>query len=154
MLLIVWRVLREWTHTTDQAANLRTAVFIMGVIIAALVVWHFMPLIELRSDPGATGAHTARTAVGRKYWRTPRRSSKNVLARQYSAIGGEIGLIDKNILAWHRSCEASRRLEQIPGIGPICDVHIGMLGERQIRSELGSQRRLSARGRELAAYRR
>ena len=43
VLLIVWRVLREWTHTTDQAANLRTAVFIMSVIIAALVVWHFMP---------------------------------------------------------------------------------------------------------------
>ena len=43
VLLIVWRVLREWTHTTDQAANLRTAVFIMGVIIAALIVWHFMP---------------------------------------------------------------------------------------------------------------
>jgi hypothetical protein len=43
VLLIVWRVLREWTHTTEQAANLRTAVFIMGVIIAALVVWHFMP---------------------------------------------------------------------------------------------------------------
>jgi hypothetical protein len=32
VLLIVWRVLREWTHTTDQAANLRTAVFIMGLI--------------------------------------------------------------------------------------------------------------------------
>src|SRR5690349_379821 len=43
----------------------------------------------------------------------------NVLARQYSGIGDEIGLIDRNILAWHRSCEASRRLEQIPGIGPI-----------------------------------
>jgi membrane protein implicated in regulation of membrane protease activity len=43
VLLIVWRVLREWTYTTDQAANLRTAVFIIGVIIAALVVWHFMP---------------------------------------------------------------------------------------------------------------
>ena len=43
VLLIVWRVLREWKHTTHQAANLRTAVFIMSVIIAALVVWHFMP---------------------------------------------------------------------------------------------------------------
>jgi transposase len=43
----------------------------------------------------------------------------NVLARQYTAVGGEIGLIDKNILTWHRSCESSRRLEQIPGIGPI-----------------------------------
>jgi transposase len=43
----------------------------------------------------------------------------DVLARQYSAIGAEIGLIDKSILAWHRACEASRRLEEIPGIGPI-----------------------------------
>ena len=43
----------------------------------------------------------------------------DVLARQYSALGAEIGSIDKSILAWHRSCEASRRLEEIPGIGPI-----------------------------------
>ena len=47
------------------------------------------------------------------------RSILDVLARQYSAIGAEIGSIDKSILAWHRSCEASRRLEEIPGIGPI-----------------------------------
>jgi transposase len=39
----------------------------------------------------------------------------DVMARQYSAIGS----IDRSILAWHRSCEASRRLEEIPGIGPI-----------------------------------
>ena len=43
----------------------------------------------------------------------------DVLARQYSAIGAEIGSIDKSILALHRSCEASRRLAEIPGIGPI-----------------------------------
>jgi transposase len=43
----------------------------------------------------------------------------DVLARQYSAIGAEIGSINKSILVWHRSCEASRRLEDIPGIGPI-----------------------------------
>ena len=47
------------------------------------------------------------------------RSILDVLARQYSAIGTEIGSIDKSILAWHRSCEASRRLAEIPGIGPI-----------------------------------
>src|ERR1700742_936473 len=40
----------------------------------------------------------------------------DVLARQYSALGAEIGSIDRSILAWHRSCEASRRLEEIPGI--------------------------------------
>jgi transposase len=43
----------------------------------------------------------------------------DVLARQYSSISAEIGSIDKSILAWHRSCEASRRLAEIPGIGPI-----------------------------------
>jgi len=36
-----------------------------------------------------------------------------------SAIGIEIRSIDKSILTLHRSCEASRRLEEIPGIGPI-----------------------------------
>ena len=43
----------------------------------------------------------------------------DVLARQYMAITAEIGAIDKRIHAWHRSCEDSRRLEEIPGIGPI-----------------------------------
>jgi transposase len=47
------------------------------------------------------------------------RAILDVMARQYSAIGIEISSIDKSILAWHRSCEASRRLEEIPGIGPI-----------------------------------
>ena len=47
------------------------------------------------------------------------RAILDVMARQYSAIGAEIRSIDKSILAWHRSCEASRRLEEIPGIGPI-----------------------------------
>jgi transposase len=47
-------------------------------------------------------------------------SIRAVLVRQYSAIGAEIGLIDKSILAWHRSCEASRRLEgDTPSIGSI-----------------------------------
>jgi len=42
-----------------------------------------------------------------------------VLARQYVTLTAEIAGIDKHIHAWHGSCEASRRLEQIPGIGPI-----------------------------------
>jgi transposase len=42
-----------------------------------------------------------------------------VLARQYGAIGTEIASIDKNIMVLHRACEASRRLGEIPGIGPI-----------------------------------
>src|SRR6202051_1037627 len=42
----------------------------------------------------------------------------DVLARQYSAIGIEIVSIDKSIMTLHRACEASRRLAEIPGIGP------------------------------------
>jgi transposase len=42
-----------------------------------------------------------------------------VLARQYMVLTAEVGAIDKRIHAWHRSCEQSRRLEEIPGIGPI-----------------------------------
>ena len=42
-----------------------------------------------------------------------------VLARQYASIAAEVGAIDKRIHAWHRLCEESRRLEAIPGIGPI-----------------------------------
>jgi transposase len=47
------------------------------------------------------------------------RFSLEVLARQYVAITVEIGAIEKHIHAWHRSCEESRRLEEIPGVGPI-----------------------------------
>ena len=47
------------------------------------------------------------------------RTVLKVLAAQYSAISAEIALISKSILAWHRSCGPSRRLEEIPGIGPI-----------------------------------
>jgi transposase len=50
---------------------------------------------------------------------TAARFSLAVLARQYEAIAAEIGAIEKHIHAWHRSCEDSRRLEEIPGIGPI-----------------------------------
>jgi transposase len=41
-----------------------------------------------------------------------------MLARQYGAIGAEIASIDKSIMALHRGCEASRRLLEIPGVGP------------------------------------
>src|SRR6202453_3160881 len=43
----------------------------------------------------------------------------DVLARQYSALGAEIASIDKSIMVLHRGCEASRRLAEIPGIGPL-----------------------------------
>src|SRR5262245_3387205 len=47
------------------------------------------------------------------------RFSLAVLARQYATIRSEIVAIEKRIHAWHRSSEESRRLEEIPGVGPI-----------------------------------
>jgi len=41
------------------------------------------------------------------------------LARQFLSLGAEIHAAEKRIHAWHRSSEVSRRLEAIPGIGPI-----------------------------------
>ncbi|MCH8862829.1 MAG: IS110 family transposase, partial [Proteobacteria bacterium] len=41
------------------------------------------------------------------------------LVRQFFSAHDEITLLEKHIYAWHRSNEASRRLETIPGIGPI-----------------------------------
>jgi transposase len=66
-----------------------------------------------------------------------------VLARQYNTIGTEIGSIDKRILALHRSCEASRRLAEIPGIAPI--------GATALVAEIGDWKTFSS-GRSLAAW--
>jgi len=38
-----------------------------------------------------------------------------LLARQYLSLVAEVSSIDKRIHAWHRSCQESRRLEEIPG---------------------------------------
>ena len=67
----------------------------------------------------------------------------DVLARQYSALGTEIGSIDKSILVLHRSCEASRRLAEIPGIGPIVAT--------ALVAEIGDWKTFSS-GRSLAAW--
>jgi len=67
----------------------------------------------------------------------------DVLAQRYISIGAEIGSIDKNILAWHRSCEASRRLAEIPGIGPIVAT--------ALVAEIGDWKAFSS-GRNLAAW--
>jgi len=65
-----------------------------------------------------------------------------VLARQYDAIGTEIASIDKNIMALHRACEASRRLAEIPGIGPISAT--ALVAEIGDWNAFGSGRSLSA----------
>jgi transposase len=67
----------------------------------------------------------------------------NALARQYVALAAEIGAIEKHIHAWHRSCEESRRLEEIPGIGPIVAT--------ALVAEVGDWKAFSS-GRNLAAW--
>jgi transposase len=67
----------------------------------------------------------------------------DVLARQYGAIGAEIASIDKNIMALHRACEGSRRLAEIPGIGP--------LSATALVAEIGDWSTFSS-GRSLAAW--
>ena len=71
------------------------------------------------------------------------RFSLDVLARQYAALMTEIGAIEKRIHAWHRSCEESRRLEEIPGIGPIVAT--------ALVAEVGDWKAFSS-GRNLAAW--
>jgi transposase len=65
------------------------------------------------------------------------------LAHQYVALAEEIGAIEKQIHAWHRSCEESRRLEDIPGIGPIVAT--------ALVAEIGDWKAFSS-GRNLAAW--
>src|SRR5882757_3264255 len=67
----------------------------------------------------------------------------DVLARQYSAIGIEIASIDKSSMALHRACEASRRLAEIPGIGPV--------GATALVAEIGDWNSFSS-GRSVAAW--
>jgi transposase len=66
-----------------------------------------------------------------------------VLARQYKTVTAEIAAVDKRIHAWHRSCEDSRRLEEIPGIGPIVAT--------ALVAEIGDWKQFRS-GRNLAAW--
>jgi|SRR5262245_2209592 len=67
----------------------------------------------------------------------------DALARQYIALAAAIGAIEKQIHAWHRACEESRRLEDIPGIGPIVAT--------ALVAEIGDWKAFSS-GRNLAAW--
>ena len=71
------------------------------------------------------------------------RLSLDALARQYANITAEIRAVEKHIHAWHRSCEESRRLEAIPGIGP--------LAATALVAEVGDWKAFSS-GRNLAAW--
>lgn len=47
------------------------------------------------------------------------RSALTELAGQIEACDQRVDALEKEIMAWHRSCETSRNLATIPGIGPI-----------------------------------
>src|ERR1700761_7753855 len=70
------------------------------------------------------------------------RFSLDILARQYAVIRAEIVAIEKRIHAWHRSSEESRRLEEIPGVGPI--VATALVAEVGDWKEFTSGRSLAA----------
>jgi transposase len=70
------------------------------------------------------------------------RFSLDILARQHAAISAEIGALEKRIHAWHRSSEESRRLEQIPGVGPV--VATALIAEVGDWKEFSSGRSLAA----------
>jgi transposase len=72
------------------------------------------------------------------------RLSLDALVRQYANATAEIRAIDKYIHAWHRSCEESRRLEEIPGVGPIVAT--------ALVAEVGDWKVVFSSGRNLAAW--
>jgi len=74
---------------------------------------------------------------------TAARFSVDVLARQYAVLMTEISVIEKRIHAWHRSCEENRRLQEIPGVGPIVAT--------ALIAEVGDWKAFSS-GRGLAAW--
>jgi transposase len=71
------------------------------------------------------------------------RFSLGILARQYAVVRAQIVAIEKRIHAWHRSSEESRRLEEIPGVGPIVAT--------ALVAEVGDWKVFSS-GRSLAAW--
>jgi transposase len=71
------------------------------------------------------------------------RLSLEALVRQYTSTTAEIRTIERHIHAWHRSCEESRRLEEIPGVGPIVAT--------ALVAEVGDWKVFSS-GRNLAAW--
>ena len=71
------------------------------------------------------------------------RLSLDALARQYANTTAEIRAFEKHIHAWHRSCEESRRLEEIPGVGSIVAT--------ALVAEVGDWKAFSS-GRNLAAW--
>lgn len=76
-------------------------------IVAAQGVWNMGKLVERLVDPDERRI----PGVARKVLR--------VLVEQLTTLGTKLRELEAELLAWHRSNAASRRLETIPGIGPI-----------------------------------
>ena len=102
-------------------------------------------VVGIEACPSAHHCELFKIIADEKDGRIPAaaRFSLDVLARQHAAIAAEIGAIEKRIHAWHRSSEESRRLEQIPGVGPIVAT--------ALVSEVGDWKEFSS-GRSLAAW--
>ena len=71
------------------------------------------------------------------------RRALRLLAVQFAALDHQIEQAEREILAWHKEQEASRRLASVPGLGPVtASAILATIGDvRQFRS-----------GRELAAW--
>jgi len=102
------------------------------------------PLARYDAVEGRNGTADLLKIVAEQDDRIPAaaRFSLDILARQYAAIRTEIVAIEKRIHAWHRSSEESRRLEEIPGVGPI--VATALVAEVGDWKEFTSGRSLAA----------
>ena len=55
-----------------------------------------------------------------RYWRKSRKTRIcRTAGREYARLQAELKAIDARLMAWHRANACSRRLAQIPGVGPI-----------------------------------
>lgn len=66
----------------------------------------------------------------------------DALTRRLSDLQGEILVLDKQMLSWHRSNEASSRLAEIPGVGPV--IATGLVAKVGNASQFASARHFAA----------
>lgn len=74
-------------------------------LVAATGPGHVRELIDRLGEPDSVPAMLREALLG--------------LARLLGALEREITAVEKQLLAWHRESEVSRRLASIPGLGPI-----------------------------------
>ncbi len=69
----------------------------------------------------------------------PARDSLLALRDQLALVRLQILDADRRLLAWHRSSEVSRRLADIPGVGPLKRNGLGCLYPRPTRFRIGAR---------------